>query len=217
MTKYAMLKFIRLSPWAKAIGLDAASEIDYLSNVIDTVAEYFWYERPWRFRYNTKSFATTAGTPDYELDDDIEKIDTMTYVSGSETYQIVQKDEEHVDRYYDGTNRTGSRIYWWDFVKSENGAMTIKLTPIPDAAYTVTVRYARKFIDLDSIPAGYHSVILTGVKSYIVDGVLAGNPVYELAMEKAKRRDKVDAAHKWTMGIDAHSQVNRRKPYSDWE
>lgn len=189
MTHEEFVNLARNTPWAKALGYDDPSQYYSLSAAVTDVARHFWNAFQWTFRKRSTTFSTADGTSTYAMDSDVEQIEEMTYAEDDLIRYILPKTGDYIAKSYDGTSKVGSTIYYWDVYSYDNDVLTIRLTPTIDDTYTVTVRYLKKFDGVSSIPEKYHPIIMTGLKSYLVNGVI-GDPVYYAEIGMAVRQEK---------------------------
>jgi len=104
---------------------------------------------------------TTAGQAFYDLPSDLIELRNITYDSNSQSHALRYLSPESVSREY-GTVLSGQpRAY-------TNLGNDLKLTPVPDAAYTISINYYSQLRSLgDSVPtndvlAEYPSLYLFG-------------------------------------------------------
>ncbi len=190
MTIEQMADIIQNTAWAKAVGYDSPVSRSLITDMIGEVARHFWYSHHWSFRKNVTTFSTTAGTGTYKLDEDVEEIITMTYDDEGYDRYIRYRDADFIEDNYDNTNKSGSIIYYWSEYSRDENATTIEIVPVPDSSYTVTVKYYRTFDNLEGIPQKYHSIILTGVKGFLLEGNIGTYLPYIDAIQIAKYKEK---------------------------
>ena len=115
----------------------------------------FYYPRPaegqgqhiWTFLRRVESIALAASTRSYDLPDDFGGSATdLTFADGSKNKPATQVSEEHIRALYAQSVATGTPKYFAIRVRSNVGtsgtAYELLVSPIPDTAYTVQVRYA---------------------------------------------------------------------------
>jgi len=182
--------FIRNSPWAIVLGYDSPNNDNLIEKAIDNVAQHFWNAYPWFFRFGSTTFSTASGTPNYEMEEDVDIIYEMTYADGDYTRYIKHRTGDDRAVKYNHAPQTGSVIREWDEYSYDNGLMTIRLSPTIDATYTVTIRYLRKYDNLGSIPDKFHPIIMAGIKGYITVGSLDDYMPYVAGIRTAKHQEK---------------------------
>ena len=88
---------------------------------------------------------TTSGTAFYDLPDDLIELRNITYDTTSSSYALSYLSPESLSREYGSTSSGFPRAY-------SNIGKTIKLSPTPDAAYTININYYGKLNPLsDSV------------------------------------------------------------------
>lgn len=159
------------------------------SAIADAVAHY--QSKPFRFTEAIDTFSTVAGTEFYDDLDDVGSIDEVTVTVNGRKVPLDEWTYGYMEAIATTTN-TQSQPWAWAWYADE-----IRLYPVPDAAYTVTVSY-RKQYDVPASDASSNvwtteaeALIRHAAKKYLCRDVLRdaeGAIAYEGAENEAYRR-----------------------------
>ena len=114
---------------------DLTSQIAYAIN--DAIAEY--QGRRFSFNQTRGTFSTVAGTDFYTtIPTDIAELDTVSLTVSGDTRPIRPASHDQLERLVTNTTSRGQpSLYAWYAEK-------LRLYPVPDAVYTVTLSYLQK-------------------------------------------------------------------------
>lgn len=205
------------SNWGISLGLDRPEKRNVIITAANLMGQLLWHLHPWKFRRQVKTFATIGSKSTYDLADDVSEIYDMTYSDGGTIRQIKARDGDFVADTYDGSDRTGTQIKWFEYYKGSSAKMTIELTPIPDAVYTVTYKYLNKFVSIANLPERFLGATLIAIRGYLTEGSIDGYPPFENAVMRLMHTEKPTAVKKWKMELDAHTRNNKMTTNQEWK
>ena len=121
---------------------------------------------PFREKEQTASFSTVAGTRNYTVPSPFEALRQLSIKNSSNTYVPLDRSTIH-DHEMTRDTDTDDRGFPNKYVREKN---SIRLYPVPDDAYSVTIKYWTVLDDLDnadpdvnlSIPKSWHEIVLFG-------------------------------------------------------
>lgn len=156
-------------------GIDATDLDATGTGNLDLIINTSWWDVSDKLDFNEKeddtTFATITGTREYDLSVKIQAAATVTFealqrifILNPDTNDHVPLDEWSVARYESEYNEaTTTRAFPTNFVRREGW---IRLWPVPDAAYTLTVYFLKTLSDIPSngpvVPQSWHEIIKYG-------------------------------------------------------
>lgn len=169
---------------------DLTTHIAYA--IADAVGEY--KGKHFHFNQARDTFSTVAGTEFYtttSIPDDIGEIDALTLTTGGNRYVMQRVSFDRHETMAVSTTATGQPSCWSWY------AQQLRLYPIPDAVYTVTISYLQR-IDLQT-DDGAETVWTTQAENMI-----------RACAEKILYRDVLQAPQLASLAQSAESAAYRR-------
>lgn len=111
--------------------------------------------------YTTSTITTASGTDTYSLSSDVIRINGITNASSPNELTYVNDPADINYTNYAGQNMGEPQFY------TLSGQSSIRLSPVPDDAYTLTVDYYKSPTtlsgdsDVSALPADYHDVMIS--------------------------------------------------------
>jgi hypothetical protein len=115
-----------------------------VSLAIQSAIDFYGGERFW-FNEARATASTQSGQEFYDLPDDFVDIDSLIITINNYSYPLIQRDYQQTDSWYVSSNNyTG---YPSDFAIYEE---QLRLYPIPNGTYTMTISYQKRLADLSA-------------------------------------------------------------------
>lgn len=129
----------------------------YIKDAIKSAVSHYSRHHFW-FNETTGTFNTADGTEYYAVVTtvpDFVEIDSMVITVNGNKYPLVQRDMDYIDAVSGNTSLKGVPTDYCYYKES------IRLYPIPNGVYTITMAYVKKFADL-SATADTNAFMTTG-------------------------------------------------------
>ena len=135
-----------------------------LTDMLNDAYEDIWGREPWPFRDGQTTFDTAAGVAAQTMPADFGKVDSMSIDSLS--LNLIPKRHDDLLHEFSGDLTYQAYPLYYYFVGSE-----VRLYPVPDSTYTVTLNYIKKFTplvngtDAPALPSNHRIVLLGALVS----------------------------------------------------
>jgi len=165
---------------------DLSSQI---KSAIQSAIDFYETQRFW-FNETRSTIATVDGTEYYDLPTDFLEMDTLGITISSRYYQLVAKTHDYLDQINWGAGTWKGFPYFYSLFDND-----IRLYPIPDGAYTLTLTYLKQLdalsadTDTNNWMTTAEELIRTRAKVDLLENVIRGKEALKDA-ERLRVRER---------------------------
>jgi hypothetical protein len=203
-----------------------ASKLLDMNAMFNTRLQKFCQEKRYWWREQVASFTTVASTGTYDLAsasygemDDLDEIVRVIVVNNAaagdvtELTPIFDPTTRLVESLKTGTGKPSA------FCIEKNTIRTLRLSPIPDGAYTVQVIYwaipallvSQSDEEIPLVPDRYHHVLISGLKMDVLEYLFGVESPKYLVAAKEYAEGIAKAESKWSYSVQKVTEFRSRE------